>query len=205
MNDTALAGLWAMVTNTRGGNKGKGKPKQRLPVYMPDTSQGASNVVAINPPNITRGQGHDDNGLTVKREAFCQAMSSGHYSSQSAAYRVAFDCSNMAAASVHAEASRLMANPAIASRIAELNELKRAVNSLNSAQIRAHVIARLHIESLDPDSSPASRIRALELLGKLGGVGAFERPSEEASVSQDAETVSKALREKLESLMNTGT
>ncbi len=188
------------------GNKGKGnKPKSRLPVYMPDTSQGASNVVAINPPSITRGQGHDDNGLTVKREAFCQAMSSGHYSSQSAAYRVAFDCSNMAPATVHAEASRLMANPAVSARIAELNELKRAVNSLDHAKIRAHVIARLHIESLDPDSSPASRIRALELLGKLGGVAAFEKPSEEASATTDAESVSKALREKLETLMKTGT
>jgi hypothetical protein len=183
-----------------GKNKVGNKPKSRLPVYMPSLEPGASNVVAINPPSITRGQGHDDNGLTVKREAFCQAMSSGHYSSQSAAYRVAFDCSNMAAASVHAEASRLMANPAIASRIAELNELKRAVNSLNSAQIRAHVIARLHIESLDPDSSPASRIRALELLGKLGGVAAFERQVEDTSLPQDADTVTKALRERLEAL-----
>jgi hypothetical protein len=193
-----------MPKHNGGNNKGGNKPKLRLPVYMPDTNPGASNVVAINPPSITRGQGHDNNGLTVKREAFCQAMTSGHYSSQSAAYRVAFDCSNMAAASVHAEASRLMANPAIASRIAELNELKKAVNSLNSAQIRAHVVARLHIESLDPDSSPASRIRALELLGKLGGVAAFERVTEEASVSQDADTVTKALQDKLQALLKAG-
>lgn len=178
----------------------KGKVKARLPVYMPNIEPGASNVVAINPPSITRGQGHDDNGLTVKREAFCQAMSSGHYSSQSAAYRVAFDCSNMAPATVHAEASRLMANPAVAARITELNELKRAVNSLDHAKIRAHVIARLHIESLDPDSSPAARIRALELLGKLGGVGAFDRQAEDNSLPQDADAVTKALRERLEAL-----
>ena len=200
MNDTAQAGLKAMAKYNGGNNKGGNKPKGRLPVYMPDTSPGASNVVAINPPSITRGQGHDDNGLTVKREAFCQAMTSGHYSSQSAAYRVAFDCSNMAAASVHAEASRLMANPAIASRISELNELKKAVNSLNSAQIKAHVIARLHIESLDPDSSPASRIRALELLGKLGGVAAFEKQAEDNTLPPDADSVTKALRDRLEAL-----
>jgi hypothetical protein len=98
-----------------------------------------------------------------------------------------------------------MSDPRISSRIDEIKALKEAGERLDSAKIRAHVIARLHIESLDPDSSPASRIRALELLGKLGGVGAFEKPSEEASVSQDAEAVSKALRDKLESLMKTGT
>jgi hypothetical protein len=98
-----------------------------------------------------------------------------------------------------------MSDVRIASRIDEIKALKQAGDRLDSAKIRAHVIARLHIESLDPDSSPASRIRALELLGKLGGVAAFEKPSEEASVSQDAETVSKALREKLEHLMKTGT
>ena len=193
-----------MVTNTRGGNKGKGnKPKSRLPVYMPDTNPGASNVVSLTPqainPNMERPK------LTVKQEAFCQAMASGLYPSQSAAYRVAYDAEDMLPTSINCEASKIMANPNIAQRIEELKALKQAGERLDHAKIRAHVIARLHIESLDPDSSPASRIRALELLGKLGGVGAFERPSEEASVSQDAETVSKALKAKLESLMKTGT
>lgn len=98
-----------------------------------------------------------------------------------------------------------MADPRIAARIEELKALKEAGERLDHAKIRAHVIARLHIESLDPDSSPAARIRALELLGKLGGVAAFEKPSEEVSPTTDAESVSKALREKLESLMKTGT
>ncbi|MFO0452405.1 MAG: hypothetical protein ACK52I_27735, partial [Pseudomonadota bacterium] len=63
-----------------------------------------------------------------------------------------------------------------------------------------HVIARLHIESLDPDSSPASRIRALELLGKLGGVAAFEKQAEDTSLPPDADSVTKALRDRLEAL-----
>jgi hypothetical protein len=98
-----------------------------------------------------------------------------------------------------------MSAPRISARIDEIRALKQAGERLDSAKIRAHVIARLHIESLDPDSSPASRIRALELLGKLGGVAAFEKQAEDTSLPQDADTVSKALREKLESLIKTGT
>ncbi|MFN7340154.1 MAG: hypothetical protein ACK5VI_03620 [Opitutia bacterium] len=136
----------------------------------------------------------------MKQEAFCQAMASGLYPSQSAAYRVAYDAEDMLPTSINCEASKIMSNPNIAQRIEELKALKQAGERLDSAKIRAHVIARLHIESLDPDSSPASRIRALELLGKLGGVGAFERQAEDNSLPQDADTVTKALRERLEAL-----
>jgi hypothetical protein len=87
----------------------------------------------------------------------------------------------------------------------EIKALKEAGERLDHAKIRAHVIARLHIESLDSESSPASRIRALELLGKLGGVAAFEKQAEDNTLPQDADSVSKALKAKLESLMKTGT
>lgn len=183
------------------GSKGKGKVKARLPVYMPNIDPGASNVISLNPVNLNDSRP----ALTIKQEAFCQAMASGLYPSQAAAYRIAYDAENMSQESVYQVASRLMNDVRIASRIDEIKALKEAGDRLDSAKIRAHVIARLHIESLDPDSSPASRIRALELLGKLGGVAAFERQPEETSLPQDADTVSKALREKLESLMKTGT
>lgn len=180
-----------MVKHTGGKNK-VGKPKSRLPVYMPNIEPGASNVLAL--PQADLGK------LTMKQESFAQAIASGLYPNQAAAYRVAYDAEQMAASTIYQEASRLMANPLIAARIEELKALKEAGERLDSAKIRAHVIARLHIESLDPDSSPASRIRALELLGKLGGVGAFEKQAEDNSLPQDADSVTKALRERLEAL-----
>ncbi|MFO0449977.1 MAG: hypothetical protein ACK52I_15165, partial [Pseudomonadota bacterium] len=174
MNDTAQAGLKAMPKHNRGNNKGGSKPKLRLPVYMPDSSLGASNVVAWPQGDIGK--------LTIKQEAFAQAMASGLYPNQAAAYRVAYDAETMAPGTIYQEASRLMADPRIAARVDEIKGIKQAGERLNSAQIKAHVIARLHIESLDPDSSPASRIRALELLGKLGGVAAFEKQAEDNSL-----------------------
>lgn len=180
-----------------GGNKGKGnRPKSRLPVYMPDIKPGASNVVSLNPVNLNA----ERPALTIKQEAFCQAIASGLYPTQSAAYRIAYEAESMSAASISQEASRLMSDPRISARIDEIRALKQAGERLDSAKIRAHVIARLHIESLDPDSSPAARIRALELLGKLGGVAAFERQAEDTSLPQDADTVTRALRERLEAL-----
>jgi len=192
MNDTAQAGLKAMPKHNGGNNKGGNKPKLRLPVYMPDSSLGASNVVALPQSDTTR--------LTIKQEAFCQAMASGLYPNQAAAYRVAYDAETMAPGTIYQEASRLMADPRIAARVDEIKGIKQAGERLNSAQIKAHVIARLHIESLDPDSSPASRIRALELLGKLGGVAAFEKQAEDTSLPPDADSVTKALRDRLEAL-----
>jgi len=192
MNDTAQAGLKAMPKHNRGNNKGGSKPKLRLPVYMPDSSLGASNVVAWPQGDIGK--------LTIKQEAFAQAMASGLYPNQAAAYRVAYDAETMAPGTIYQEASRLMADPRIAARVDEIKGIKQAGERLNSAQIKAHVIARLHIESLDPDSSPASRIRALELLGKLGGVAAFEKQAEDTSLPPDADSVTKALRDRLEAL-----
>ncbi len=192
MNDTAQAGLKAMPKHNRGNNKGGSKPKLRLPVYMPDSSLGASNVVAWPQGDIGK--------LTIKQEAFAQAMASGLYPNQAAAYRVAYDAETMAPGTIYQEASRLMADPRIAARVDEIKGIKQAGERLNSAQIKAHVIARLHIESLDPDSSPASRIRALELLGKLGGVAAFEKQAEDNSLPPDADSVTKALRDRLEAL-----
>ena len=192
MNDTAQAGLWAMVKHNGGNNKGGNKPRARLPVYMPDTNPGASNVVALPQGDIGK--------LTIKQEAFAQAMASGLYPNQAAAYRVAYDAETMAPGTIYQEASRLMSDPRIAARVDEIKGIKQAGERLNSAQIKAHVIARLHIESLDPDSSPASRIRALELLGKLGGVAAFEKQAEDNTLPPDADSVTKALRDRLEAL-----
>ena len=56
--------------------------------------------------------------LTPKQEAFVLEIVKG--SSQSDAYRVAFNTNNMKANSIHVNASKLMANTKVALRIKEL-------------------------------------------------------------------------------------
>ena len=127
----------------------------------------ASNTVVP----LIRGQGRSVDGLTSKQEAFAAQVASG--ATLAASYRAAYDAASMSAAAIHNEASKLMDHPGIAQRVNVLVRERQAKTSHDAARIRQHVIERLHAESIDPDSSPAARVRALELLGKLDVVAAF--------------------------------
>lgn len=158
----------------RGVKVGKGK-KPRLVVA-------ASNTVVP----LIRGQGKSAEGLTAKQEAFAEQVASG--ATLAASYRAAYDAGSMSAAAIHTEASKLMCHPGIAQRVNVLVRDRQAKTSLDAARIRQHVIERLHAESIDPDSSPAARVRALELLGKLDVVGAFrERVATEPDAPAQAD------------------
>src|SRR5689334_10456866 len=65
--------------------------------------------------------------LTAKREKFCQEMIKPK-ADQSKAYRAAFDTKDMKAKTIHNEASKLMKDPEITTRIAEL--MKPAVEKV---------------------------------------------------------------------------
>lgn len=56
--------------------------------------------------------------LTAKQEAFCQGIADGL--GQADAYRAAYDADNMKENSVYVQASKLMKNPKIAQRVADL-------------------------------------------------------------------------------------
>ncbi len=143
-----------------------GKRQRKAPVLR---------VVAASPAEVVhlaKGQGKDANGLTAKQEAFAQGVGS-RGETLAVAYRAAYDAANMAPATIHAEACRLMANPLIAARVNALVQQRQAKTSLDAARIRQHVIERLHAESIDPDNPSAARVRSLELLGKLDTVGMF--------------------------------
>jgi len=131
-------------------------------------------VVAEQPGEVVpliRGQGRTPDGLTAKQEAFAAQVASG--ATLAASYRAAYDAGSMSAAAIHNEASRLMDHPGIAQRVNALLRQRQAVEQHDAGRIRRHVIERLHQESIDPDSSPAARVRALELLGKMGSVALF--------------------------------
>lgn len=161
-----------------------------------------SNVVSLNPNKRPKPKTKDQLKLTVKQEAYCQLRASGKHATQTAAYRLAYDCSGMAPTSIHVEACKLEADPRIAQRIEEIKAQKQAYESHDAAQIRAHVVARLHLESIDPNSPPSARVRALELLGKLGGVQAFEKVSEEPNQPNDSEALAATLQDKLKGLLS---
>ena len=174
-----------------------------------DNTSGAkgegSNVIALNRktgPGTGKRRGKDELALTTKMEAYCQLRASGNYPTKTAAYRLAYDCRNMSPDTVNQEASRLETDPRIIARIDAIKLQKQAYESHDATQIRAHVVARLHLESIDPNSPPSARVRALELLGKLGGVQAFEKVSEEPNQPNDSEALAATLQDKLKGLLS---
>jgi hypothetical protein len=106
--------------------------------------------------------------LTVKQERFAELRIAGE--TQSAAYRTAYR-SKASDKVVAVEASRLVAKPAVAARIAELQAqaAQGAVWTLKSRLADLAAIAR------DPATSSSERIRAIEVYTKLAGDGAANK------------------------------
>jgi hypothetical protein len=146
--------------------EGKDKGKARKPPALSIVDD--SKVVSL-----ARGQGKDVNGLTAKQEAFCQGVGA-RGETLAAAYRAAYDASNMTQHTIHNEACKLMSNPAVAARVNALVAQKQASVSHDATRIRSLVIERLHLEAQNPKNPPSVRVRSLELLGKLDVVGMFK-------------------------------
>ena len=126
-----------------------------------------------------KGSGRIDaqRGLTAKQEAFAQGVAKGL--TLTVAYEAAYDCSKMKRASIQTEASKAMDHPAIAQRISELIEVRAARTMAADAKaIRQHVFERLMAESTDENNPAASRVRALELMGKMDIVQMFSDKAE---------------------------
>jgi hypothetical protein len=102
-------------------------------------------------------------GLTSKQEAFAQAVAKGLTLAD--AYRQSYCADKMKDGSIWSEASALMSNPKVTSRVGDLQQAKEDKTLHDSVRLRRLVLDRLHQEAIQAESDSA-RIRALELLGK---------------------------------------
>lgn len=184
-----------MVDKIQGKDKPKRKPFARLTPKLSVVEGDKGGEIV----HLAKGQGRNVHGLTSKQEAFSVGVGSrGETLAQ--AYRSAYDAAEMTPHTIHNEACKLMGNPAVAARVNALVLERQAKTSLDSTRILAHVRERLMAESLDPDSSPSARIRALELLGRLGTVSAFDRSTETAEHAQ-ASDLADTLQARLKALL----
>lgn len=111
-------------------------------------------------------------GLTPKQEEFAVAVANSLTLSD--AYKKAYNAENMKAAHIYTAASQLMSNPKVARRVADLIEFKTQKSMMADVKrVRQHVFDRLMMESINEQSSPNARIKALELLGKIRGIDMF--------------------------------
>jgi len=107
-------------------------------------------------------------GLTVKQEAFAQAVGRDG-KSYSDAYREAYDAEGMAPGSVWTAASELGRHPAVSLRIEEIVQEIREEHSASEATRAARIIKTLEEMMLNAKTD-SGRLRAAELLGKTVGL-----------------------------------
>ena len=147
--------------------------------------------------------------LTAKQAGFIRSVvstdSDGKPLTLSQAYRDNYDCSNMTDKTVHEKASKLAAQDKIAARIRALEQQKDQT-ALRSTHSRLEfILERLELEALGKtgqDSNSASRVRALELLGKLADQGgSLFQDRVQHDAPRDANAIKTELEERLSRLL----
>ena len=129
--------------------------------------------------------------LTAKQKQFVQAVAAGATNRE--AYLQAYDVSG-SSSTISSTASRIAANPKVRAGIDQQTSVNRLRYSQNPLQIREFVVDSLQHEARTAQK-PGDRLRALELLGKLADVAAFETRS--VITHERSSDTTARLREKL--------
>ena len=106
--------------------------------------------------------------LTPKQSKFIGLVAEGL--SYSEAYRQSYDATRMSVASTQVEASRLANQQKIAKAIHGLRANVRHTARMVERVSRGWVALKLQEEATDTQNPPATRVRALELLGRTHGM-----------------------------------
>jgi len=140
--------------------------------------------------------------LTIKQRQFVDEIIKGKLGSYKEAYAKVYDVTLTKAGKipkwVEVEASKLVANPKIAISIQRAIERKEQSAVASSLRTRNYVIDQLYRESKEADSD-ATRVRALELLGKSVSLFSDVVETKEARTSDEVEA---DIEERIEALLN---
>ena len=129
--------------------------------------------------------------LTAKQENFIELLAEG--TSQSSAYRGAYDTQNMSDKTVWEEASRLRRHPKVSTRILELEKEKEARRRLQAVSREERVLNELERIAFG-DGPVAGKLKAMELLGKHIGFFTSKKPIE---IERTAEEILDEIYKKL--------
>ena len=138
-------------------------------------------------------------GLTPKQEQFAQILASGV--SKSEAYRRVYDVgADTKATTIHRKAVQIAQNGKVVARLIQLTREQTRETTHSAARIRNQCIDTL-LDTLVGEATPANRLKAVELLGKIPGVDLFRETvltqHEDRSPTQVAEELQKRVSELL--------
>lgn len=119
--------------------------------------------------------------LTAKQEAFCQGIADGL--GQADAYRSAYDAEDMKENSVYVQASKLMKNPKITQRIAELR------SEVQEKQLWSREMSIKALVQAYREGSGSVKVAAVKELNAMHGY------NEPAKVNINGNLVAKVVRQ----------
>ena len=134
--------------------------------------------------------------LTAKQENFIELLAEG--TSQSSAYRGAYDTQNMSDKTVWEEASRLRRHPKVSARILELENEKEDRQRLQAVSREERVLNELERIAFG-DGPVASKLKAMELLGKH--IGLFT-PKKVSEVERSSNEILAEIYQKIDLIKN---
>jgi organic radical activating enzyme len=139
--------------------------------------------------------------LTIKQRKFVEEIVKGKLGSYKEAYAKVYDVALTKSGNipkwVEVEASKLVANPKIALSIQKAIQRKEQSAVASSLRTRNYVIEKLYKESQESESD-ASRVRALELLGK--SIGLFSDVIE-TKETRPSEQIEEEIEERIAELL----
>ena len=130
--------------------------------------------------------------LTSKQAKFASLVARGQNKSQ--AYRSAYDARHMKPSSIKVEANKVSNLPHVDDAIQSLRENHEPTERTVEALTDDWIIEKLQEEASDESNPPHSRVRALEVLGKIGGL--FDK-TVTVTTLKSPEELEKELKEKL--------
>lgn len=134
--------------------------------------------------------------ISPKMSAFAGFVAEGD--SYTEAYRKSYDASTMTERSVWNASSRLAKNPKVKDAIEALKAKSKTAQESHQKLSNEWTVQRLQDEATDDRNPGATRVRALELLGKVGGL--FDESTHVTVEHRSPEDVEKELMEKLGTL-----
>ena len=134
--------------------------------------------------------------LTAKQENFVELLTQG--TSQTSAYKGAYDTQNMSDKTVWEEASRLRRHPKVSTRILELEKEKEARRRLQAFSREERVLNELERIAFG-DGPVASKLKAMELLGKH--IGLFT-PKKVSEVERSSNEILAEIYQKIDLIKN---
>ena len=162
-----------------------------------------NNIKVMGRIKALQHQKAEDQPLTAKQLEFAQLIADGF--TKADAFRKAYDVSpDTKEKSIHEMASKTFNNIKVMGRIKALQHQKAEDQRMLGIKQAEFIMKRLEKEATDMDNNSASRIRALELMGKTHMVGLFADKLEIKSenINMTADELEDQLKDKLQKLLN---